>query len=92
MDNIASWIWVLIPLAAIGIAPFKMWLRVKERQIESQSTLAAEKSAQYAQHMERVEARLRVLEKIATDRGIETASQIEALREQARIPAEENAQ
>jgi KaiC/GvpD/RAD55 family RecA-like ATPase len=92
MDNIASWIWVLIPLAAIGIAPFKMWLRVKERQIESQSTLAAEKSAQYAQHMERVEARLRVLEKIATDRGIETASQIEALREQARIPAEEKAQ
>lgn len=92
MDNIASWIWVLIPLAAIGIAPFKMWLRVKERQIESQSTLAAEKSAQYAQHMERVEARLRVLEKIATDRGIETASQIEALREQARIPAEEKTQ
>ena len=92
MNNIASWIWVLIPLAAIGIAPFKMWLRVKERQIESQSTLAAEKSAQYAQHMERVEARLRVLEKIATDRGIETASQIEALREQARIPAEEKTQ
>ena len=92
MDNIASWIWVLIPLAAIGIAPFKMWLRVKERQIESQSTLAAEKSAQYAQHLERVEARLRVLEKIATDRGIETASQIEALREQARIPAEEKTQ
>ena len=92
MDNIASWIWVLIPLAAIGIAPFKMWLRVKERQIESQSTLAAEKSAQYAQHMERVEARLRVLEKIATDRGIETASQIEALREQDRIPAEEKTQ
>ena len=29
MDNVASWIWVLIPLAAIGIAPFKMWLRVK---------------------------------------------------------------
>ena len=92
MNNIASWIWVLIPLAAIGIAPFKMWLRVKERQIESQSTLAAEKSAQYAQHMERVEARLRVLEKIATDRGIETASQIEALREQDRIPAEEKTQ
>ena len=92
MNNIASWIWILIPLAAIGIAPFKMWLRVKERQIESQSTLAAEKSAQYAQHMERVEARLRVLEKIATDRGIETASQIEALREQARIPAEEKTQ
>lgn len=85
MDNPASWIWVLIPLAAIGIAPFKMWLRMKERQIEAQSGLAAEKSAQYAQHIERIEQRLRVLEQIATDRGVETAAQIEALRDQPRI-------
>jgi len=80
MNNIASWIWVLIPLAAIGIAPFKMWLRVKERQIEAQTNLAAEKSAQYASHVERLETRVRVLEQIATDRGVETAAQIEALR------------
>jgi hypothetical protein len=92
MDHPASWIWVLIPLAAIGIAPFKMWLRVKEKQISAQSNLAAEKSAQYAQHMEKVEARLRVLEQIVTDRGVETASQIEALRGQARIPTEEKTQ
>ena len=69
MNNIASWIWVLIPLAAIGIAPFKMWLKVKERQIETQSNLAAEKSAQYAAHVERIEARLRVVEQIVTDGG-----------------------
>ena len=80
MNNIASWIWVLIPLAAIGIAPFKMWMRIKEKQIGVQSELAAEKSAQYAQHMERVEARLRVLEQIVTDGGAQTAAQIEALR------------
>lgn len=92
MDNVASWIWVLIPLAAIGIAPFKMWLRIKERQIEAQSSLAAEKSAQYAQHVERIEARLRVLEQIATDSGVQTANQIEALRQQARIPVEEKTQ
>ena len=46
MNSIASWIWVLIPLAAIGIAPFKMWMRIKEKQIEAQTSLAAEKSAQ----------------------------------------------
>jgi len=92
MDNVASWIWVLIPLAAIGIAPFKMWLRIKERQIEAQTGLAAEKSAQYAQHVERIEARLRVLEQIATDSGVQTANQIEALRQQARIPVEEKTQ
>jgi hypothetical protein len=91
MNNIASWIWVLIPLAAIAIAPFKMWMRIKEKQIEAQTSLAAEKSAQYAQHMERVEARLRVLEQIVTDGGAQTAAQIEALRDQARIPAGEKA-
>lgn len=83
----SSWIWVLIPLAAISLAPFRMWLRIKEKQIAAQSDLAAEKSAQYAQHMERVEARLRVLEQIATDSGVQTAAQIEALRDQARIPS-----
>jgi hypothetical protein len=92
MNDIASWIWVLIPLAAIGIAPFKMWLRIKEKQIESQSNLAAEKSAQYAQHMERVESRLRVLEQIVTDSGAQTASQIEALRDHARIPLKDDVQ
>ena len=92
MNSIASWIWVLIPLAAIGIAPFKMWLRVKERQIDAQSSLAAEKSAQYAQHVERIEQRLRVLEQIVTDGGAQTAAQIEALRDRARIPSEEKTQ
>ena len=80
MSDVASWIWVLIPLAAIGIAPFKMWLRLKERQIEAQTSLTAEKTAQYAAHTERLEARVRVLEQIATDGGIHTAAQIEALR------------
>ena len=87
MNNIASWIWVLIPLAAIGIAPFRMWLRMKEKQIEAQTGLAAEKSAQYAAHVERLEARLRVVEQIVTDRGADTAAQIEALRERPRIEA-----
>jgi hypothetical protein len=85
MNDVASWIWVLIPLAAIGIAPFKMWMRIKEKQIVAQSELAAEKSAQYAQHMERFEQRLRVIEQIVTDSGAQTAAQIEALRDKERI-------
>jgi hypothetical protein len=91
-SNPSDWIWVLIPLAAISLAPFKMWLKIKEKQISAQTDLAAEKSAQYAAHVERIEARLRVLEKIATDRGVETATQIEALREQAQIPVEKDLQ
>ena len=85
MSHPEAWIWILIPLLAIGIAPVKMWLTIKEKQIDAQSQLAAEKSAQYAQHMERVEQRLRVLEQIVTDGGVQTASQIEALRDRERI-------
>ena len=92
MSHPAEWVWVLIPLAAIGIAPFKMWMRVKERQITAQTSLAAEKSAQYAQHMERFEARLRVLEQIVTDSGTQTAAQIEALRDKDRMVATDKQQ
>lgn len=80
MGHIASWIWVLIPLAAIGIVPFKMWLRIKEKQLERQSEMTAEKSAQYAAHTERLEQRMRVLERIITDKGITVSDEIEALR------------
>jgi hypothetical protein len=85
MSDLSSWIWVLIPLAAIGVVPFKMWLRIKERQIDAQSHLAAEKSAQYAAHVERIEARLRIVEQIVTDGGAQTAAQIEALRDKPRL-------
>lgn len=81
MSDPATWIWVLIPLAGISIAPIRMWFKLKEKQIDAQTNLAAEKSAQYAQHMERFEGRLRVLEQIVTDGGAQTAAQIEALRE-----------
>ena len=81
MNNIASWIWVLIPLAAIGIAPFKMWIKVKERQLEQQSQMTAEKTAQYAAHTERLEQRMRVLERIITDKGVDLADEIESLRD-----------
>ena len=40
----------------------------------------AEKAAQYASHVEQLEARVRVLERIATDKGADLAQQIEDLR------------
>ena len=54
--------------------------------------LAADKSAQYASHVERLEARLRVVEQIVTDGGAQTAAQIEALRDKPRIPIEDKVQ
>lgn len=81
----ASWIWVLIPLAAIVAGVITKWLRLKERQIESVSHEAAEKAAQYAAQTERLEQRVRVLERIVTDRGIVVADEINRLRDQQPI-------
>lgn len=82
---IASWIWVLIPLAAIFAGVMKKWLSIKERQIEAMSHEAAQKAAQYAIQTEKLEQRVRVLERIATDRGIDVADEIERLRDQRPI-------
>ena len=55
-------------------------LKLREKELELMSRHTAEKAAQYAAHTEALEQRVRVLEQIATDQGIETANQIEALR------------
>jgi len=81
MDDIASWIWVLIPLAAIGTGVIKKWLSLKERQLDAQTSMTAEKAAQYAAHTERLEQRVRVLERIATDKGVDLSDEIESLRD-----------
>ncbi len=74
-------IWILIPLAAISAGIFKRWFRLKELQIDALNTNAAEKAAQYAAQTERLEQRVRVLERIATDRGVDVADEIERLRD-----------
>jgi cob(I)alamin adenosyltransferase len=72
---------VAIPvLGGIGIAGFQRWLQHKERMGQLIAGQTAEKAAQYAAHVERIEARLRVVEEIVTDGGTQTAAQIEALR------------
>ena len=70
-----------IPVIAGVIADmYKRRMKLREKELEILGGQTAEKAAQYAAHTERLEQRVRVLEQIATDKGIETASQIEALR------------
>jgi hypothetical protein len=59
----------------------KRRLKLKERELELTSQLTAEKTAQYAAHTERLEQRVRVLERIVTDKGVGVAEQIEQLRD-----------
>ena len=46
-----------------------------------EARLTAEKAAQYAAHNERLEQRVRVLERIVTDKGLDVSDQIENLRD-----------
>jgi hypothetical protein len=68
-------------LAIIGGVFIKPWFRLRERQLEMQSQQTAEKAAQYAAHTERLEQRVRVLERIVTDKGIDLADEIDRLRD-----------
>jgi hypothetical protein len=78
---VATWIWVLIPLAAIFAGVVKRWLDLKEKQMEAISRAAIERAEQYASQTERLEERVRVLERIATSSGTGVAEQIEQLRD-----------
>lgn len=71
-------------IGGIGMSAFQRWLQHKERMSQLIASETAEKAAQYAAHVERIEARLRVVEEIVTDGGAQTAAQIEALREAPR--------
>ena len=80
-DALVALIVVGLPVLAFAYL-FHRWFQLKEKKLEVAGRLAVEKAAQYAASNAQLEARLRVLEQIVTDRGAETAAQIEALREQ----------
>jgi hypothetical protein len=77
---------VFIALIVIGLPVILLMLianrffRLREKKLEIEAGLAAEKAAQYASRSAELEQRVRVLEQIVTDGGAQTASQIEALR------------
>ena len=77
----ASWIWVLIPIVAILAGVMKRWISLKEREVDHLQRDALEKQARYAAMTERLEQRVRVLERIATDKGIDVSDEIERLRD-----------
>ena len=68
-----------IAILAMAWAGFRRWLHYKERTDRLIAEQTAERSAQYAAQMERVEARLKAVEQIVTDGGVQTAAQIESL-------------
>ena len=82
----------LIPLApflmVLGIVWIKTQSRLEEKRIAATAESSAERGAQYASRVKELEDRVRVLERIVTDRGYDIATQIEALRDARRIDAQ----
>ncbi len=86
---------VLLAAIIIGLPVILLMLianryfRLREKKLEIEARLAAEKAAQYASRSMELEQRVRVLEQIVTDTGAQTATQIEALRERREIESGE---
>jgi hypothetical protein len=68
-------------LAIIGGVFIKPWLALKQRKLELEAQMVAEKAAQYAAHTDRLEQRVAVLERILTDRSTQLGEEIERLRD-----------
>src|SRR5690242_7614605 len=81
---------VMLAIIIIGLPTIMIMLianrffKFREKKLEVEALHAAEKAAQYAARSSELEERVRVLEKIVTDGGAQTASQIEALRDPPR--------
>ena len=64
--------------------------RHRSERLESDQGETQE-NARLREQIKQLQDRIHVLERIVTDRGVETAAQIEALREQDKIGAEDKA-
>ncbi|MGN6357393.1 MAG: hypothetical protein ACTHLU_07935 [Novosphingobium sp.] len=80
---------ILIPLAPFLLGGFAIWMRylskTQEARLRATAASTAESAAQYASHITQLEERVRVLERIVTDKGYDVATQIEALRDSRRV-------
>jgi hypothetical protein len=79
---------ILVPLAPFIMVGFIVWTKHQRKMAELQMQATAEKAAQYASGSRELEERIRVLERIVTDGGYDTALQIEALRDKREVESQ----
>jgi hypothetical protein len=80
--TLAAFLLAVVVLTMLS-AMYSRRLKFKERQLELAAAQATPATGPDAARIEQMEARLRVLERIATDRGADLAREIEDLREAA---------
>lgn len=88
----AGAIGAMIPIFALMIPIVAIWTRhqqkIAEMNVKTTAEATAEKAAQYSSQVQALEDRVRVLERIVTDKGYDVATQIEALRDLRRVEDE----
>ena len=72
---------LLIVVLGMAYSAYERRLKFKERQLEIEADRSTAGTAGAGELIARLENRVRVLERIATDRGPDVAAQIEALRD-----------
>ncbi len=78
---------LLIPILALCIPILAVWSKHKRELAEIEARNRAGQGEQTGAHVAELEDRLRVLERIITDKGYDVATQIEALRETRKVDA-----
>jgi hypothetical protein len=86
MEDLVRLVAVSAPfLMVVGIVWVKSRARLEEKRIAATAENSAEKAAQYASRITEMDDRIRVLERIVTDKGYDVATQIEALRDARQV-------
>lgn len=80
---------LMIPLAPFIMVVAIVWIanqrKLEEKRLNATAAMTAEEAVRHATRIAELEDRIKVLERIVTDRGYDVATQIEALRDQRRV-------
>jgi cell division protein FtsB len=82
---------VLILVFAFTIIRHKLGIPVRSIRQMRDEPANDQENARLRKQVEQLQGRIHVLERIVTDRGVETAAQIEALRERDNVGVEDKA-
>jgi cell division protein FtsB len=82
---------ILILVFAFTIIRHKLGIPVRSMREMRGEPVNDQENARLRQQVRQLQERIHVLERIVTDRGVETAAQIEALRDRDQIQEEDKA-
>ena len=82
---------IIVITGIFSLLRHRMGIRSRGESCSTDLSEKNEENARLRDQVKQMQDRIRVLERIVTDRGVETAAQIEALRDRDRIAEEDKA-